>query len=270
MSSAAPSPPSTYRFGNGALVREEPGESGGPIEVADSWLVRDGCTLGFDLHRARFDAWVERCSPGAVPDLDGFWRAVGAAIPREGDWFPRVESTPAPGGPGLRLRLRAAPERSVSVVVASHDGVDPRTRPLVKGPDLASLGCVRAAANARGADEAIILSPEGYVVEGAYSAMLWWRGDTLCCPSADLERVDSVTARIVITIAAALGIEVLRESAVPEDLDGLEIWAVSALHGIRIVTGWIDGPRPAEEPGRLQAWRDRLGKLSRPLGTVEG
>ena len=269
MSLAAPATPASYRFRDGALVRAEQDESHVPIEVADSFLVRDGCALGFDLHLARFGAGVERGSLGPPPDLDGFWRAVARVIPREGDWFPRVEWAPGPRGPELLLRLRAAPERSVSVVLASHDGADPRTRPLVKGPDLTSMGLVRAAARARGAGEAVILSPEGYVVEGAYSAVLWWRGDSLCSPSADLERVDSVTARIVVTIAAALGIEVLQESTTPDELDGLEIWAVSALHGIRIVTGWVGGPQPAERPGRLQLWRDRLGKLSRPLGTVE-
>jgi len=70
----------------------------------------------------------------------------------------------------------------------------------------------------------------------------------------------------VLTVAAALGIEVLREPVTPADLDGLEIWALSSLHGIRIVTRWIDGPQPAEQPGRLRSWRARLGKLSRPLG----
>lgn len=269
MSSAAAATPASYHWRDGALVRAEPAESDAGIEVADSFLVRDGCTLGFDLHLARFRAGMGRGSAAAVPDLDDFWRAVAAAIPREGDWFPRVELRHGEAGAELLLRVRHAPERSVSVVVANHDGADPRTTPLVKGPDLASLGRVRAAARERGAGEAVILSPDGCVVEGAYSGMLWWRGDALCCPSADLERIDSVTARTVVTIAGALGIEVLYEKATPDELDGLEIWAVSALHGIRIVTAWIDGPQPAEMPGRLKLWRDRLGKLSRPLGTVE-
>ena len=113
------------------------------------------------------------------------------------------------------------------------------------------------------------LDQEGFVVEGAYSALLWWRGDTLCAPPLEFDRVDSVTARTVLAVATALGVEVLREAVTPAELDGLEIWSLNALHGIRIVTRWIDGPEPAEQPGRLRAWRARLGKLSRPLDTVE-
>ncbi|MDQ1606009.1 MAG: hypothetical protein QOJ18_376, partial [Microbacteriaceae bacterium] len=43
------------------------------------------------------------------------------------------------------------------------------------------------------------------------------------------------------------------------------IWAVNALHGIRIVTAWVDGPQTAEEPGRLTKWRTLLDRLRKPL-----
>jgi hypothetical protein len=48
-------------------------------------------------------------------------------------------------------------------------------------------------------------------------------------------------------------------------LDGTELWSLSALHGIRIVNRWVDGPGTAELPGRLQQWRDRLDALRRPI-----
>ena len=32
-----------------------------------------------------------------------------------------------------------------------------------------------------------------------------------------------------------------------------------------IVTGWVDGPTTAEEPGRLEGWRRRLAALRHPL-----
>jgi len=51
----------------------------------------------------------------------------------------------------------------------------------------------------------------------------------------------------------------------PDELDGLEIWALNALQGIRIVTEWIDGPSTAEQPGRLALWRARLDRLRKPL-----
>jgi branched-subunit amino acid aminotransferase/4-amino-4-deoxychorismate lyase len=102
-------------------------------------------------------------------------------------------------------------------------------------------------------------------VEGGYSGLLWWRGDILCGPLADFERVDSVTARSVLTLARALGLDTHEEAVTPTELEGVELWAVNSLHGIRIVTGWLDGPTLAERPGRLATWRARLDRLRRPL-----
>jgi branched-subunit amino acid aminotransferase/4-amino-4-deoxychorismate lyase len=230
------------------------------IAAADSWLVTDGSTLALDRHRQRFfDA-----ADGLIDDLDSFWSTSIAAIPRTGDWFPRVEVQLRGGAALAMFRRRSAPDRSRSVRLASHRGADPRTAPRTKGPDTAALLGIRTEAQAAGADEAVILSSDGFVVEGAYSAILWWRGDVLCAPSPQLDRVDSVTAGSVIALATALGIEVYYESVLPSELDGCEIWALSALHGIRIVTAWINGPSPAELPGRLARWRDRLDRLRQP------
>jgi branched-subunit amino acid aminotransferase/4-amino-4-deoxychorismate lyase len=255
------SAPSISRWHDSALLPLDDARSAGlSIIAADSWLVDDGKTLALDLHRIRFFAAM-----GLSADADAFWDAVIAAIPRSGPWFPRVELQRHGNDTRFVFRLRPAPERTRSVRLATHTGPDPRTSPKIKGPDTDALLAARREAQARGADEAVILSPDGSVVEGAWSAMLWWRGDALCVPSPELDRVDSVTARSVITLATALGVEVLYESVTAEDLDGLEIWVLSALHGIRIVTAWIDGPSPAEEPGRLAIWQARLDRLRRPL-----
>lgn len=242
--------------------------SDGSLLVADSWLVSAGHTLALSLHQDRFISAV-RQAEGAFANtklqLDDFWRSAIEGVPRDGDWFPRSELQLNNGLPGLFLRLRPAPQRTRSVTVATHRGLDPRTTPLTKGPDLLSLALIRRLAAEEGAEEAIIVSPAGWVVEGAYSSLLWWRGNVLCAPSLELERIDSVTARTVLALATALGTEIYYESVTPAELDGCEIWAVSALHGIRIVTAWIDGPSPAEEPGRLELWRRRLSKLVQPL-----
>jgi branched-subunit amino acid aminotransferase/4-amino-4-deoxychorismate lyase len=224
------------------------------IVAADSWLVTDGKALALDLHSSRF--------LDSAPGAEAFWDAAIAAIPAEGDWFPRVELHEPRR---LVFRLRSAPERTRSAVLATWTGPDPRTEPLVKGPDLASMLRIRTAVQAQGADEAAILSDDGYVVEGAYSALLWWRGEILCGPPSTFDRVDSVTARSVLTLARALGIDTHEEAVTPAELDGTELWALSALHGIRIVTRWVDGPELAEKPGRLAQWRARLSALRRDI-----
>jgi branched-subunit amino acid aminotransferase/4-amino-4-deoxychorismate lyase len=116
-----------------------------------------------------------------------------------------------------------------------------------------------------GAQEAVILTPEGFVADGSTTCLAWWRGDALAIPSDDIARIDSVTLRSVLALATALGVDILRESVTPDELDGCEVWALNALHGIRIVTQWVNGPSVAEQPGRLDAWRRRLDALRRPL-----
>lgn len=225
------------------------------IVAADSWFVTEGRALAIGLHRDRFLA-------AAADDADDFWEAAVAAIPTEGDWFPRVELHEPRR---LVFRLRSAPERTRSAVLATWNGPDPRTTPLVKGPDLAAMLRIRTSVQADGADEAVILTDDGYVVEGAYSALLWWRGEILCGPPGTFDRVDSVTARSVLGLARALGIDTHEEAVTPAELDGTELWDLSALHGIRIVTRWVDGPDLAEKPGRLTQWRARLDALRKPL-----
>jgi len=216
------------------------------IVVADSWLESEGRTLAFDLHRERFER-----TAGPQPEL---W----AALPHHasGEWFPRVELH---DNGQLLYRERSAPALSASVTVATAAS-DPRTRPTVKGPDLEAM--LRLRTEAQPAGEAVILQ-DGFVVEGAYSSLVWWRGSILCYPTDEFERVDSVTARVVLTLAAALGVETFQEAVTPAELDGTELWSLSALHGPRIVTAWTDGPELAELPGRLSTWRRRLTALRR-------
>jgi len=228
------------------------------VLAADSWLVSEGLALGVELHRQRFMAGVAgRSSAASV-----FWDAAIAAIPSAGDWFPRVELH---SNGTLLFRLRSAPGRSSSVILATWTGSDLRTTPNVKGPDLEAMLAVRTSVQPLGAQEAVLLSPDGFVIEGAYSGLLWWRGDILCGPPQSLARIDSVTARTTITLAGALGHDCHEEHVTPAELDRTELWVVSALHGIRLATAWIDGPALAERPGRLATWRARLTALRQPL-----
>jgi len=231
----------------------------GPVVAADSWRVEDGRTLALELHRQRLTAAAERHGH-VLPDE--LWNAAIARIPRTGSWFPRIDLSEIDGGARWELRVRPAPARQDSAVLATAS-VDPRTEPLTKGPDLAALLALRTSVQSTGANEAIILSPEGELVDGATSAILWWDAEALCIPDPSLLRTDSVTAGVIVTLATAFGVDVLHERRSPAELDGREIWIVNALHGIRIVTAWVDGPSPAQEPGRLRLWRQRLDALTR-------
>ncbi|MGH1548863.1 aminotransferase class IV [Leifsonia poae] len=184
-------------------------------------------------------------------------------MPADGAWFPRFELVRAREALRLRFRLRPAPALTESLVVATADG-DPRRVPHLKGPDIDRLSALRQRAQRVGAQEAVILDG-GHVSDGATSALLWWRNGTLFAPPFSLPRVDSVAARTVRGIAAAVGVPVEEETVRPSELDGAVLWAVNALHGIRAVTSWVDGPALALDPARTDAWRARFAALARPL-----
>jgi branched-subunit amino acid aminotransferase/4-amino-4-deoxychorismate lyase len=264
MSLPAPATAAIYRWQGGSLeLLDYCDMTDSTIEVADSWLVTEGRALAIDLHRNRFLTSIPRARYRRT-DPVAFWDASIDAIPRTGDWFPRVELQ-THGAPTLLFRLRDAPERTQSVVVETFRGAEPRTVPTIKGPDLDSMRRIRVAAQPVGADDVAILSPDGYVTETSLSAIAWWRGNILCTPPAELPRVDSVTARSLLGLATALGVELLEEAVTPAELDGTEVWTLNSLHGARIVTNWIDGPDMAELPGRLGLWRSRLNALAHPL-----
>ena len=261
--------PATFVWSRGALVEREL-QPHTELLVADSWLVEgSGTVRALDAHRERFLDSVGRAAGDAatIAAATSFW---GAAIGRlkafpQARLFPRVElARLEQGGLELRLRVRLAPRPRTSSVVVSLAGDDPRRVPRIKGPDLEHLIALRGEAQEDGADE-IVLLHDGLVVDGSSSALLWWRGETLVAPSGDLARVASVTARSIRLIATATGTRVVEERARPADLEGCELWAVNALHGISVVEQWIDGPALAVRPTRAATWRKRLAALSRPL-----
>ncbi|HWH25660.1 MAG TPA: aminotransferase class IV [Pseudolysinimonas sp.] len=267
--------------GGGALEPELRDLDSSRILAADSWLVDAGRVRALELHRRRFLDAVSKSTAGrssvaSEPAVDAaelapeaFWDAAIAALPRTGTWFPRVELVDAGPSdapdPQMRLLLRPAPDRGRSVTVATHSGPDPRRSPRIKGPDIVALSHLRDAAKKRRVDELVILTPEGRIAEGTTTCFAWWNGDVLVTPSPEIERIDSVTLRSLQAVAIALGTAVETDGARPDDLEGHEVWALNALHGIRIVTAWLGGPVVAEEPGRLARWQARLDGLRAPL-----
>ena len=222
--------------------------------VADSWRCADGQSVALERHRERFTG------SAATAGLDDavvsrFWAAVIEALPREGSCFPRVEVVATSGGPTLRYREREAPEwlDTVTLAPGTHD---PRTHPLIKGPDLEALMALRRSVANVGATEALILSPDGSVIEGAYSTMMVWPKDSaaLSVVGPAWPRIPSVTESVLLDIARTRGVDVTKKTMTLDSLEGAEIWILSALHGIRVATELHGGPEIALQPGRRDDW----------------
>ena len=248
-----------FRFQNGSLslVSDPTGEAS--LAVADSWLVEEGRSLGANAHFERFSDWVRQSSTVSDDEISAFISAVRSKIPVEGKWFPRLElhsETEAPNQ--LFLRLRESPELQKTITLWTYPETDPRTNPKIKGPDLSLCQQMRRRAAIHGADEAVLLNSEGFVAEGALSSLIWWRDDVLCAPGDNIAWLPSVTRDLVLATANQMGKKIRFEAARPADLVGLEIWALSSLHGIRAVTEWVNLGGPVGKPEHYEAFQKRL------------
>lgn len=237
----------------------------GSLSVADSWLVQDGSVRALDRHLARFAGSVNQVSN---QELLNFFDAVIAATPLQGSWFPRIEFRHfQPIGQQLFFRIRPAPIRSAECTLWTLNEKDPRTSPETKGPDLSVCQKIRRQANLHGADEAVILNHEGLVSDGALSSIVWWEEDRLCAPDDTLPWLPSITRALVFELASQAGFETGEVRRKPSDLEGLEVWSLSALQGIRLVSSWSDVK--VAGPKRLRSFKKRLDLLSGPIGDTD-
>ena len=265
-----------YRWRAAGGLREaapgpDPAEAGSLL-VADSWRVAAGRARALDLHHGRFRrACAARLGAGhpLLAELAPFWNAALSALPRTGDWFPRLELVSgAEDAPALQLRLRSSPPPGQAVRLWPYPGADRRRRPRLKGPDLAWLSGLRARARAHGCDDALLVTTAGFVIETATAHLLWWEpgpagAATLCVPPPALRLLDGVTTALVQAEARRRGVAVRHRLCRPEGLRGREVWTANALHGIRPVLGW-DGGEAGPAP-RAPDWRDWLADLARSL-----
>ncbi|HEX6714525.1 MAG TPA: aminotransferase class IV [Thermoleophilaceae bacterium] len=230
--------------------------------AADSWLVDNGRVRAVERHWARFEATCRE--HGAEPDaLAALRAAVARAVPPRGRWFPRVELR-ADGE--LAHQVRPAPRREPTVVAWVADVADPRLEPRRKGPDLERLAVLRERAAARGASEAVIADGDGRLLEGAFTSLLWWEGETLCAVPDDAPILSGITRALLLELARDRGTPVAHRRPRSQELAERETWLVSALHGIRVVTAWANGSPPAGRAPRAGGWQRLLDGLTAPQG----
>ncbi|HET9382583.1 MAG TPA: aminotransferase class IV [Streptomyces sp.] len=249
---------------------------GSALLAADSWLVADGAVRALERHRHRFTTTCAEAADAPGELLDAFWTAVTDLLPRgPGAWFPRVELRPAepdapedtvhPGGHRLMYRLRTAPPLGTTARLWGWTVFDPRRTPRHKGPDLDTLAAVRRKAADAGADEALLVTADGVVLEAVNSSLLWWEGDALCHPAPDLPTLPGVTAALLTDRARSTGIEVRPCRRRLSALAGREVWVVNALHGLRPVAAWTDSSLRAGDAERAPSWGAWLHGLAAPL-----
>ena len=220
-----------------------------PRALHDSFLVRDGRVLDLDAHIGRM---AEASGAGRDTLVPVYRAALEEAIV---SWsFPRI--TVAGGELSFVVRPITPSDLRETASLWTAPVPDPRRYPHLKGPDFPVQDALRAAAREHGADEAILVGDDGMLREGAYSSVVHWVGGTLIV-SASAERLPSITEQAVIR-AAGRGVE--RRLCPPGEVRGAdEVWILSSLHGIRVVTEW-DGV-PVAQSGLADEYRERLAAM---------
>jgi branched-subunit amino acid aminotransferase/4-amino-4-deoxychorismate lyase len=222
-----------YQYLNGEFQEVETNHQ---ILIADSFLVKDNQVRSLDKHITRLISNTALKAPALLQEIPDFVFKALELVPKTEAWFPRLEIDT---NHKLYLNLRPAPEITETVTLWTYPVPDPRTDLTVKGPELDLGVSIRDQALAQNADEAILLTKDGFISEGALSSLVWWEEEVLVAPSNNIPWLESVTRTEIFEIAKNLEIQTQTKETKPEELIGKELWILSSLQGIRTVINWM-------------------------------
>ena len=226
--------------------------------------VRDGAVQGLDLHLARLCAANRRLYHQRLDEaaLRARIRAVLAGGPGRDACTLRVLVRPG-GGPGAAAGLEEVgielqPPRTAPVSplrLCSHRGL--RACPELKHLALRPQLDARAAAQAAGFDDALLVDADGRIAEGTFWNLLLWDGTTATWPQAPI--LEGVTQQLVRAGLVGAGVP---QRQLPVALDGLAgMRAAFALNssGVRAIAS-IDDHGFERDAGFAALLRDLLAR----------
>ena len=212
---------STYLWHEGSFIPSQPHPD--PFDVADSWrMLGDAHSNALRLHLRRFESVAGPLPAGFVPTM--------LQLFAPGDLFPRISLTAGQ----LRLDIRPAPPARPVTRLTYAQAPDPRSQPLVKGPDFPALARYRAEHQVDGTDDTAIVDSTGAMAETTTGALVAWDGETLVLPTGTA--LPSITLHQVTRRAAALGIRTETRPLTLELATECPLWFLNSLHGISPVT----------------------------------
>ena len=221
----------------------------GAFETIGVW---DGRPFRLDAHLDRL-AGSLRALALPPPDVKRLRDAVAALLERFGGSDGMLRVTVLAGGTHV-VTVAPQPVRPDIAVLSSQAA--PWIRPLGSfapagakslsyAPNMAAL----RAAQAAGADDALLVSLEGWVLEGTTFAVLWVRDGVLRAPALDLGIIDSISRAALLEAARSEGLDVQEGRWPLEELaHASEVLVCSSVRpctAIRRVDDWTyDGPAP--------------------------
>lgn len=87
----------------------------------------------------------------------------------------------------------------------------------------------------------------------------------LCTTPSSQRILPGVTSQLLRLIAEQENIPFAYRFRKTADLNGCEVWAVNALHGIRRVVDWEKSPFKTSSDIDIDYWRQKLDEFSKPV-----
>ncbi|HWI58301.1 MAG TPA: aminodeoxychorismate lyase [Bacillota bacterium] len=127
----------------------------------------------------------------------------------------------------------------------------------------------RAQADAAGADEALLLNTDGYVVEGSSSNLFWLSDQAVCTPPLASGILAGVTRQVVLELCQRRGFCLRETTITPPELQRVEGVFVS-LSSVGIAeAGWLEGQPLRRSPLVAQLRSEYTDLLAAETGSAE-
>lgn len=253
------------------------------IPVTDSAVVRgDGCFEVLRSYRGNPFAVAEhldRLERSAdllqlpLPPRSDIERWIRTIAEELGDGAVRVLATRGAGIPGLGDPPRlivfghdwappASPGRLLPVSAPWHAAGAPWDLAGAKALSYAPNMSAGRRARDSGFDDALLVTPDGTILEGPTFSVAWIVGDVLETPGLELGILDSITRQFVLDDARRLGIEVLEGSWDLSRLEhAAEFMAVSTIREVQsvVTVGELDLDEGPVTKRLAEAFSARIG-----------
>jgi branched-chain amino acid aminotransferase len=252
----------------------------GPVEsatipVTDAGLVRgDGVFEVVKLYGGRLFAWedhLRRIAASAANlrleiDVDAVRREAEALVaqtgPEDHDEVVRIMVTR--GGRRI-VMVEPCPRHVEAIALAPVTFAPPRLMDGIKSLSYGANMLATRVAQEQGADEALLVTPHGRVLEAPTSSLFWAHGDALVTPPLSDHILDSITRRRLMA-----EIDVEEQPTTLEDLQGAsEAFLASTTREVQPVRR-VGGVDLAEAPGaRTREAHEAFRRVvERELGAV--
>ena len=237
------------------------------IPVTDEGLLRgDGVFEVIRLYEGRpfaFDEHLERMEHSAAnlrlaADVAALRADVAGLLERAGTADALLRLVITRGGRRLAL-IEPLPEHPPAIRLATVTFAPTRVLDGIKSLSYAGNMLATRLAKERGADEALLVTPHGRVLEAPTSTFMWASGGALRTPPLGEHILDSITRRRLLDVA--------EETCTLDDLAGAdEAFLTSTVREVQAVAGIDDADLPVGGPLTEEAGRRLRDRIAAELG----